>query len=52
MSEKDKLKIRELYFQNMRTITEICDYFKGKYTYNEIKAHVLSTCENCPQRRK
>ena len=36
MREKDKLRIVELYFEEMYSIDELLQYFDYKYTENEI----------------
>lgn len=35
--EKDKAKILHLFLDKVRRLQEIEEYFKGKYTYNEIR---------------
>ena len=38
--EKDKEKIYYLYFERLFSLEEIEVYFKGKYTYNELRTIV------------
>lgn len=37
VDEKDKEKILHLFLIRVRKLQEIEEYFKGKYTYNEIR---------------
>lgn len=37
ISKEDRAKILKLFFEKLRDIEEIERYFKGKYTYQQIR---------------
>ena len=46
IKEKDKEKIYYLYFERLFSFSEMEDYFRGKYTYNELRDIIKNYYKN------
>ena len=46
MTDNDKKEIKILYFQEMKTYTQIMEHFNNKYSYAEIKSVLNSVYKN------